>query len=202
MFKKLLLPIASLLLAAGVLAGCTPKATSIWCPGLGENSGFSFDYVVIDSVFDGWTRIFSVKNTEYFEEFLTRLDDYAGTIQKADSSDSAFIFLSNGQKFYCAATGDGYVLSPCALCVYQNGAKYDLPFPPATDNYIQGDDTSIEIVQPWDYFVAFYQEYSNVTIIGESKQIITDLYSADEIVGKAILTYTDGEMTYELNTEI
>ena len=191
----------------GILCGCTPKATSVWCSGLGENSVFSFDYAVIDSAFDGWTRTFSVKNTEDFEAFLIGLDDYVGTIQKADSSDSAFIFSSNGQKYYCAASDDGYKLSACAFIVYEGETAYYFPFPPAALSYKlsykESNDILIGTIQPWDYFVAFYQGYSDVTITRDDMQIITDLYfGSGDIAGKVVLTYVDGNIRYELNMEI
>lgn len=200
--KKNFIGLSIALFLLSIMCGCTPKATSVWCEGINNSAKFSFEYVVTNSVYDGESRSFSVKSEKEFESFLTQIDEFDGLIQKVDSKDVAFIFLKDGEKYFCSKIGGNrYKLSACRLTIYdsKNDNAYFFSFPPTSSLNFDNENKSISTVQSWDYFKLFYHGYSDVEIAEETKQIITSFFLDGEKAGNLVLTYKEGSISYEFN---
>lgn len=198
MSKKILLPIVSLLLATGVLAGCTPNTVSLWCYGLGEGS-FALEYAATNSSYDGLNCNFTVKDEEDFIDYLQSAEGYAGTYPLADAEGEAYLFISGGSGYYCTKSGTSenrYKLTPCLAAYYDDNVSIMFAYPPAEEPLIE--DGSIVTIRDWEYFSEFYSLLPGVQV-DDVKQTIVLYYYTDVTYpanGTVTLTYTDGAFTY------
>ncbi len=196
MSKKILLSAASLLLAAGVLAGCTPNTVSLWCRGLGEQT-FALEYAATNSSYDGLNCNFTVKDEEDFIEYLQTVEGYAGTYPLADAEGEAYLFISGGSGYYCTKSGtteNRYKLTPCLAAFYDdNGVSGMFAYPPAEDPFI---DDGIVTIRDWEYFSEFYS-LLGVQVDEAARTVVLDYYTdvTYPAEGTVTLTYTDGTFT-------
>lgn len=200
MSKKVLLPAISLLLAAGIFAGCSPKIVSLWCYGLGEDSNFSIEYAATNSSYDGLNCTFTVRDEEDFIDYLHTVDDFVGTYPLADGEGAAYLFISGGNGYYCTRADSGekrYRLAPCCVMLHDGDGDRDIIFayPPVGEPHIYAG--TIATIRDWQYFADFYSQFSGVQV-DEATQTISMSYYTDFAYlagGTVTLTYTDGAFT-------
>lgn len=196
---------AFILLMTSFICGCTPKAKTIYCQGLGGEV-FEIKYSIVNSAYDGVMQAFSVKDTEAFTNYLINRDDYKGKMEMADSKQEVFLFEKNSQMFFCVnVEGSHYKLSACRYVNYDStdGISYLFAFPPIDFmSYRYNADTpmNIETIQDWAYFSEFYQSVDGCTIDELNHTVELPLYclSSVDSLGKAFLEYTEGGISYQL----
>lgn len=204
MLKKVLLPILSLVLTAGVLAGCTPKAVSLWCYGLGEGAEFLLEYSVSQNSYDGQNRTFTVKDAEVFAEYLQSAEGFAGICDLADEEGDAYLFISGGNGYFCTervASENSYKLTPCSMMIERESGTVIFAYPPTADPFTFAEGNTIATVRDWAYFTEFYSQISGVQVDNTLHTITMDCYRnyAESAVGTVELTYADGTLTYTVS---
>lgn len=203
MLKKVLLPVLSLVLAAGLIAGCTPKAVSLWCYGLGEGAEFSLEYSVSQNSYDGQNRTFIVKDTEAFAEYLQSAEGFAGICDLADEEGEAYLFISDGNGYFCTervASENSYKLTPCSMMIESGSGTVIFAYPPAADSFAFEQDNTIATLRDWAYFAEFYSQISGVQVDNALHTVTMDCYRnyAESAIGTVELTYANGALTYTI----
>lgn len=193
MNKKIKIALCSALTAVSCFTfGCTPKATSAWVED-GE-AHFNISYSFVTNVFDGSTRNLTVKDMQAFEEYLISVEGYSGKRQLADSEVEAFMYYIDGSRFYIANINDDkYHMSACKYTLYvdsdMNAVKFIYP-PVSGDSslYYKGE-TTMQVIQNWDYFDNFYSIYDDAVIDGAAQTITVSGSYEDETAAKVTLKY-------------
>ena len=193
-----------LLLMVSFICGCTPKAKTIFCQGLGGQL-FEIKYSVANNTYDGVTRSFSVKDTDTFIKYLTNRSDYESKMEMVDTEQEVFIFEKNSQKFFCLNEGnDNFKLSACwyltdtddyGICLFA--------FPPISFMLYRYDIESPMIInteQSWEYFADFYETIENSVIDPINHTIEIELYqiSSKNSFGKVLLEFKGKSISYKL----
>lgn len=201
--------IAMAVLGAVSLTACTPKETMAWTANI-KNGNFSISYSFVYNSYSGMQRTMTVKDDAEFLEYLTSLDSYVGTMQAADSEQEAYMFTSEGLKYYIISWGDGYKMSACWCSAYidsQNSVY--CAYPPVSDYaaLLFEGETTIEVTQNWEYFYNFYSGYSEsgAVVDNVAQTVELDAYLVDETepCGKIILKYENSVIyfSYEISGE-
>lgn len=198
--QKLFLPIAAF--AACILGGCTPKATSLWCYGIDGNMRFAIEYAVVgNSSYDGEKTTFQIKDEERFKEYLSAADGFEGTINWSDVDGEAYLFLQNGEAFYCGRKDNSrYALAPCVFTVFSDDRTAVFVYPPTMENYLFDSD-AIATVRDWSYFSDFYRNITGIEVNEESQTVTADYYEeiGASVTGTVVLTYSDGMLSFTLS---
>ena len=193
----------ALVLAAGVLGGCTPKATLLWCYGLGGTSQFEIQYAVLNNTYDGAARTFSVKDEEKFTSYLQTAENYVKKVGWSDGDGEAYLFVQNGKAFYCGAkNGARYTLAPSALTlVGEDDETAIFVYPPTIDNYVfYAENETFAVTQDWSYFSDFYKNLTDTEVDAQNKTVTASYYRdlLSPATGTVVLTYSEGYFAFEL----
>lgn len=201
MKKKLTgLIISAAVFGAGCMAACSPKAETAWTSNI-KNGNFSIEYSFVSNSYDGTHRSISVKDDADFVEYITSLDSYGGTMQTADSEQEAYMFTSEGLKYYIISWGDHYRMSACwcSASIDGQGSVY-CAYPPvsAYSASLNGDETTV--TQNWEYFCNFYSGYSvaGAVVDNAAQTVELDVYKKTETepCGKITLKYENYIISY------
>ncbi|MGM9646474.1 MAG: hypothetical protein ACI3XS_07280 [Eubacteriales bacterium] len=201
--KKTILTL-SLAVAICLLAGCTPKAESLWCSGLGEGASFSLEYSVSQNSFDGQSRSFTVKDKEAFESYLQSVEEYAGTYALADAEGEACLFLGGGNGYFCTEVDyreNAYKLTPCALMTEDENGTVIFAYPPTADSIVVLENNTFTTLRDWAYFSDFYSLIAGTETDDDLQTIVTDCYTnyGFKATGKVTLTFTEGTFVYSVS---
>ncbi len=204
--KRKIIALCSAVAALSCFAfGCTPKATSAWVED-GE-AHFNITYSFVTNVFDGSTRNLTVKDTEAFEEYLISVEGYSGKRQLADSEAEAFIYYTGGARFYIVNINDKYHMSACKYTLYvdsdMNAVKFI--YPPVSEDYslYYNGETTMQVIQNWDYFNNFYSIYEDAVIDSAAQTVTINGSYEDETAAKVTLKYENYVIafSYEIDGE-
>lgn len=202
--QKLFLRAAALALTACIFSACTPKATSLWCYGI--SARFEIEYAVVgNSSYDGEATTFQIKDEERFKEYLISAEGFEKTINWSDGDGEAYLFLQNGEAYYCGVKNNSrYTLAPCVFTVYSDDRTAVFVYPPTIDNHrFRSDGNSIAAVRSWSYFSDFYQAAAGTEVNEEEQTVTAPYYDGirGSVTGTAVLTYSDGSVTFALSEE-
>jgi hypothetical protein len=116
---------------------------------------------------------------------LTHDQTYWKTVSYADGEEETWLFIQNGQGFYCGKTESAYLLTLSAVSL----GEEMFAFPPMKNTDV-GD--SIEINYTWEEFSDFFRSIDGATV--SDGFVTTTLYGGigAEAIGIASLTYRDG----------
>ena len=194
----------AVIMCACTICGCTPKAKTIWCDGLGGDK-FQIEFSVANSSYNGDWASFSVKDEEAFSEYLKSNSEFQGMTQMSDAEEEVYLFRHNGQNYFCQKAGsDGrYTLSACRF--EDNAENVCFAFPPVSfDSYLYEGEKEIPIIRSWDYFASYYSALGNdVTVNGEEKTISLKVYQKgyDTTCGTVLLQFKDGTISYQITLD-
>ncbi len=192
--------LAAAVLGAVSLTACTPKAETAWTRNI-KNGNFSIEYSFVSNSYDGTRRFISVKDDADFVEYITSLDSYGGTMQAEDSEQEAYMFTSEGLKYYITSWGDGYKMSACwcSAAIDSQSSVY-CAYPPVSAYSASLNGDEITVTQSWEYFYNFYSGYSEAgAVVDNAAQTVElDAYymSETESCGKITLKYENYIISY------
>lgn len=199
--KKILSLLAALLFAAGLLAGCTPRAITLWCAGLGEGERFSLEYPAANHSYDGQNCSFVVRDREDFSAFLCASEGYAGMCGLADGTGEAFLFFRGENGYFCAESGtaeNAYRLTPCALMAETEEELLVFAYPPADEPYVFAEGHTFAVSRGWDHFADFYVHIPGAAVDAVAQTVTTACYRGfgEAASGTVTLAYAEGEISY------
>lgn len=182
--KKILKVVLIIMALLCLLTGCAPKAKTIWV----ENNEvkFSIEYKVFDVAYDGFRRVFSVKDNNEFETMLSGLDSYISEIKFIESDKIAKLFKIDCELFYIYnSKNKSYVMSPATMKITKDDGTEKTIIAPPTENVYYSESTDIVTNRDWQYFVDFYS-LINAKINNDENKITLSDYS---------LVIADGKLT-------